>query len=117
MVPTCPDALPAPRPRSLRAPRSRVAATEVPQVCEWEYGRKGDSAHHVTALYRTRRGAFFLAGKGGPRSMWAGRLAGGLCGPGSGIRVIDAEEARTHIEAAGCGEEVFAVLGLELEEG
>lgn len=54
----------------------------------------GDFRWHDTRLYRTRRGTFFLAGEGGPASMWARAAAGGGSREGSGIRVITDMMAR-----------------------
>lgn len=86
-------------------------------VCEVGHGWSGsDLDWHETTLYRTKRGAFFLAGKGGPRSMWAKRH-GNASTNGSGLRVIDVEEARARMEAAGCAEHVFDAFGLPLLEG
>lgn len=58
----------------------------------------GDFAWHRTKLYRTRNGAFFLAGEGNASSMWATAARGGGRGPGEGIRVISADEAREILE-------------------
>ena len=46
-----------------------------------------------TALYRTKKGAFFLAGEGGPLSRWSRRLGSGDCYSGCGIRAIGPDEA------------------------
>jgi hypothetical protein len=86
-------------------------------VCDVSSGWSGmDLDWHETALYRTKKGAFFLAGKGGPRSMWAERQ-GTATSSGSGLRVIDAGEARARMEAAGCPEHVYDAFGLALLEG
>lgn len=82
-------------------------------VCDHEYG---NFAWHETVLYRTKRGRFFLAGRGGARSMWRTQTGQSSCGPGDGIRAIDADEARTHMEAAHCSTELFARVGLSVEE-
>lgn len=85
-------------------------------VCDVSYGWSGSDLNwHETILYRTKNGAFFLAGKGGPRSMWAQRH-GGASSNGSGLRVIDFDEARARMEAAGCPEHVYDGLGLPLLE-
>jgi hypothetical protein len=41
----------------------------------------GDSHFHETKLYRTKKGRFFLAGRGGASSMWA-QAQGNTRGPG-----------------------------------
>lgn len=58
----------------------------------------GDFQHHATALYRTSKGAFFLAGSGGPMSMWARSLGNNSTGGGEGIRPLDDDEAREILE-------------------
>jgi hypothetical protein len=69
-------------------------------VCDVSYGWSGsDLDWHETTLYRPKKGAFFLAGKGGPRSMWA-EQHGTASTNGSGLRVFDIEEARVPMEAA-----------------
>lgn len=70
----------------------------------------------MTYLYRTKKGTFFLSGEGGPMTMWASEQGNGR-GWGEGLRVIDEEEARQHMEAANCDAEEFAAYGLAVEEG
>tara|TARA_R110001583_G_scaffold39630_1_gene126820 strand:+ start:2053 stop:2373 length:321 start_codon:yes stop_codon:yes gene_type:complete len=72
---------------------------------------------HMTDLYRTKKGAYFLAGEGGPLSMWSSDQGNGNKGSGEGIRVIDAAQARQHMEDAGCDAEDFAEYGFSVEEG
>lgn len=50
-----------------------------------------------TQLYRTTKGAWFIAGKGGPLSRWVRTVGDGYTG-GSGIQVLDADEARALLE-------------------
>ena len=72
----------------------------------------GDFAWHETKLYRTVKGAYFLAGCGEAASRWAQPALGGGTGSGSGIEVITAYEARTHLEDADetdILEELFAI--------
>ena len=86
-------------------------------VCDISRGWSGsDLDWHETILYRTKNGAFFVAGQGGPRSMWAERH-GTTSSRGSGLRVIDIDEARAHMEAAGCPEHVYHAFGIPLLEG
>jgi hypothetical protein len=59
-----------------------------------------------TGLYRTPKGAWFLAGRGGPLSRWASREGqSGYCS-GSGICPLDKEEARELLERHGSAEDV-----------
>ena len=76
-----------------------------------------DFWHHRTDLYVTPRGAFFLAGEGGPRSMWAVVEGHNSWSSGSGIKLLSSEEARSHMESAGCEPAEFESFGLTLEEG
>lgn len=77
----------------------------------------GDFGHHSTELYRTKNGTFFLAGHGGPRSMWATAEGQNGWSSGSGIKLLTHEEARDHMESAGCQAQDFENCGLTLEEG
>jgi hypothetical protein len=85
-------------------------------VCEWSYGWEGDLRWHETALYRTKKGTFFIAGRGGPRSEWA-HHEGSSSSSGSGLRVVSPEEAQCRMEDAQCREDLFAAHGFTLEEG
>ena len=86
--------------------------TELP--CSTESTRDFD--WHMTYLYRTKKGAYFLSGEGGPMTMWASEQGNGR-GWGEGLRVIDEEEARQHMENANCTAEDFAEYGFSVEEG
>lgn len=56
-------------------------------------------------LYRTKAGAWFVHGEGNGLSRWSSRFADGS-GPGSGIRVLSASEARDWLEEAGLHDEI-----------
>ena len=56
-----------------------------------------DFKWHDTQLYRTKKGAWFVAGEGGPMSRWAHDTGDGY-GYGSGLVVIEADEARELLE-------------------
>lgn len=51
-------------------------------------------------LYRTSKGAYFLAGEGGALSSWSQSSGDGRCA-GDGIRPITESEAREWLEAEG----------------
>lgn len=86
-------------------------------VCDISYGWSGtDLNWHESTLYRTKKGAFFLVGKGGPRSMWA-EGHGTTSSTGNGLRLIDVAEARALMEAANCPEHVYDAFELALQEG
>lgn len=87
------------------------------EVCELVcHHYPGDFQFHETTLYRTPKGAYFLAGKGGPMSMWAQPEGNNGYSGGSGLRVIDAEEARGYAEAAELSPDDMQAAGFELEE-
>ena len=75
-----------------------------------------DFKWHDTGLYRTTKGRFFLAGEGGPMSMWAERVEQNGWRSGSGLCALTDEEARDHMQAARCTAEEFIEVGLSVEE-
>ena len=76
----------------------------------------GDFNYHDTSVYRTKRGAFFLAGEGGPLSMWAKASGNNGHVGGSGIRVLSEHEARGYMERADCDPDEFAAAGFVINE-
>jgi hypothetical protein len=64
--------------------------------CEYH---RGDFKWHDTAMYRTKGGAFFLAGDGGAMSMWSQSVGQNSWGPGKGIKPLDKERALGLLEA------------------
>jgi hypothetical protein len=74
-----------------------------------------DFSYVEEALYRTKKGAFFLYGSGGAMSGYA-VSHGNTCGGGSDIAPLDKDEALRWLEKHG-GEEVLEKLfPEELEE-
>ena len=59
-----------------------------------------DPAYHATGLYRSPAGQFFVAGSGGPRSMWSKQIERNAWENGSGILLISESEARDYAEDA-----------------
>jgi hypothetical protein len=87
-------------------------------ICELPSAQdRRDFAWHDTALYRTKAGRFFLAGSGGPRSMWAESAGQNSWRGGQGLRVVDEQEARDYMEAANCSAEEFEAVGMTVEAG
>ncbi len=88
------------------------------QICTLPGGAysHSDFRHHNTDLYRTKKGTFFVAGEGGPLTMWV-ETHGSSNRGGSGVRVVSTDEARKIMEEAGCDEDKFKGVGLEIEEG
>tara|TARA_R110000796_G_scaffold208827_1_gene325174 strand:+ start:3084 stop:3401 length:318 start_codon:yes stop_codon:yes gene_type:complete len=67
-------------------------------LCELDsVAYRSDFAYHRTSLYQTKKGALFLAGHGGPLSMWAKSTGNGTTG-GEGVLVVDSDEARSILE-------------------
>lgn len=88
------------------------------EICSKHYrGGRSDFQWHETTLYKSPRGAFFLAGRGGPMSRWARAVDGGGRSSGDGIQLLTEAEARAFMEAAGCEPEDFERAGLAVEEG
>jgi hypothetical protein len=83
------------------------------EVCSWSDGQgKGDFNWHETSLYRTAKGAWFVAGEGGPMSQWRRSTGQNSWGGGDGLNPIDHDEARMLLEEHGTAEqcaEYFAV--------
>ena len=90
-------------------------ATEVCDVSQDGYNQ-GDWHYDDTRLYRTPKGNWFLAGRGGPLSRW-GRPYGqnGHIG-GSAIRPLDKTEARELLEQYGDADAVEDCFGAEIED-
>jgi hypothetical protein len=72
-----------------------------------------DFGHHDTAIYRTTRGAYFLAGSGHAASMWAEAAPGGGQGPGSGICVVSESDALKWLESAKADEVMEKYFSIE----
>lgn len=76
----------------------------------------GNFRYHETALYCSPKGTYFLAGKGGPMSMWA-EHEGRTSYSGSGMRLVSDAEAREIAECEGLSAYEMAEAGFEVEEG
>jgi hypothetical protein len=76
---------------------------------------KTDNKWHDTRLYRTQRGAYFLAGEGGSASRWATITPRGAI-PGEGIEPISKNEARAYAQYAGLSPDRFACAGFARDE-
>lgn len=63
-------------------------------IGEASYGNHGDFSHWEARLYRTpRSGVFFLAGRGGPMTMFSRKVDQSTWSGGSGIHPMDFEAA------------------------
>ena len=88
------------------------------RLCELEStDYVSDFEWHETYLYYTKKGAFFIAGRGNAASIWAKPCGQSGWAAGAGLRVIDDREAREYMEAANCTVDEFASAGLDVVEG
>jgi len=68
-------------------------------VCEFSEGNKGNFAHFEAELYKTpKSGRFFLAGEGGPMTIFRKRVDQNSWSGSSGIIPISEEEALRYAE-------------------
>ncbi|WP_132408507.1 hypothetical protein [Neorhizobium sp. S3-V5DH] len=68
------------------------------EICSFESeSGRGDFRHEVTTLYRTPRGRFFLAGRGGAMTRWAQPVQGGQS-DGEGLHPVGTAQARNFAE-------------------
>jgi len=77
----------------------------------------GDFHYHDTALYRSPRGAYFLAGDGNAYSMWGHAVGDNGRGGGSGLCIINKSDARYYAEQMDLSEEEMLDAGFDLVEG
>jgi len=59
---------------------------------------RSDHTYEDTYLYRTKKGAWFLSGEGGPRSRWGRSVGNSTIASGSGLQPITPDEARELLE-------------------
>lgn len=59
---------------------------------------RSDFKWEDTQLYRTRKGAWFLAGEGGPLTRWCRTVSGGMMTYGEGIIPLELDDARDILE-------------------
>jgi len=70
---------------------------------------------HDTRLYRTQRGAYFLAGEGGSSSRWKKITPRGAI-PGEGIEPLSKDEALAYAKYAGLSPDRFTRAGFARDE-
>ncbi len=76
----------------------------------------GDFRYEDTKLYRTKRGNWFLAGRGGAMSRWSRPIGSNGSGGGSGIQPLDADEARSFLERYGDADSIEQYFAAEIED-
>ena len=69
-------------------------ATATELACAESHHNRGDFHWWCERLYKTARGAYFLAGEGGPLSHWSQPAGSNGSASGEGIRPLDQVEAR-----------------------
>lgn len=85
-------------------------ATFVCDVSPPHTGRS-DFRYEDTGLYRTRKGAFFLAGEGGPMSRWSQSSGQNSWTGGKGIEAISTDEAKALVEQHGSARDWVECFG------
>jgi hypothetical protein len=68
-----------------------------------------------TSLYRTKKGAFFIAGEGGAKSRWNRPVCDGVTG-GEGLTLVSVEDAKALVERHTTADRYEATFG-KVEEG
>jgi hypothetical protein len=100
-----------------RIVNGKVYDTETAEcVADWHnsfYG--GDFQRCEESLYRTKKGAWFLAGEGGPMSKYA-RPVGNMTSGGEGLEPITPKEAQEWLEAKGFTAELEEYFSDQIEE-
>jgi hypothetical protein len=76
-----------------------------------------DFHHNHSKLFVTEKGAFFVAGGGGPLSLWSVSVGNNGTSGSNGIYLVTRDEARVMLENRNKGEGLFARLGFEVENG
>ena len=86
-------------------------------VGEWSnhYG-VSDFQYCEETLYRTKKGAWFIAGEGGPMSKYSMPCGNNCWSGGSDIRALADAEAKAWLEAKGLFDELEEHFGSELED-
>ena len=74
-----------------------TTATEICDISPSGYSQN-DFNHEDTRLYRSPKGAYFVAGNGGARSRWAHPVGQNGSTDGDGLVLIDETEARSLTE-------------------
>ncbi len=82
----------------------------------WERGYPGDLNAMEEALYRTAKGAYFVAGSGGANTIYAVRESSTTTSGGSRIRPLDRDDAMEWLEIHGGTEVLLEHFADALEE-
>jgi hypothetical protein len=77
------------------------------------YGNCGDFAAWEEALYRTKKGQYFITGSGGPMSKYAVSIGNNTTSGSSELWLVDEKEAKSWLEEHGSVEEYENEFGTE----
>lgn len=72
---------------------------------------RNDFRYQNDKLYRTKNGRFFIAGEGGAMSRWATPAGDGSTTGGSGIILVDEDEAKRLVERFSHADEYARLFG------
>jgi hypothetical protein len=94
----------------------KVYDTEVAElICSYEYGYERDFRYVYEALYKSPNGQFFINYQGGAMSKYSENTGPNETFGGSGIRLIDEDEARKFTESNGSNEDYVKAFGEPVE--
>jgi hypothetical protein len=86
-------------------------------VAEWWNGYSpNDFKYCAEDLYRTKKGAFFIYGRGGAMSKYQVAVGNNGMGGSSEIIPMDEDEARHWLETHECTEELEKLFGNKIED-
>jgi hypothetical protein len=85
-------------------------------IGEYRFSNPTDFYYYEEALYKSKKGQFFIAGEGGAMTKYAEALGNGSTGSGDGMELLSPEEALDWCENHDIDSDVIA-QNFELEEG
>ncbi len=96
----------------------KIYNTETAELLhEWSNGKfTSDFGHCEESLYKTKKGAYFIAGEGGAMTGYARSCGSNSTYGGSGIRVLSEAEAMTWLEEHEGTEALQEYFGDKIEE-
>lgn len=77
------------------------------EICSASYGNPGDFKYWSEALFRTKRGAFFISGEGGAMTKWGKKISQNTWSGGEGIKALTPDEVILWCEDHGIDGEVI----------
>ena len=83
------------------------------RICGYQYGTPGDFTYCSEDLYKTRKGAYFVAGEGGALTRYSRSTGDNSTTGGEGLRVLPEDEARKWCEQYGTADDYVRTFGAE----